>query len=96
MTEEHWLDPAQQHAVAAALTVVRAWADAREDPEAVLLEVLRDQDPARAMVGLATASRLLAIELAACSRRTESAVLADLAERALTFASPTDSRRVAR
>lgn len=96
MTEDHWLDPAQEHAVAVAVTVLRTWAGAGEDPDAALLEILRDQDPATAMVGLATVSRLLAIELGACSRRTERAVLADLAKRTLVAPPLTDGRRSVR
>ena len=81
MAGQHWLEPAQQHAVTTALAVVRAWAEAQDDPEAALLDALRRQDPATAMVGLATMARLLAVELGVCSHRTEEAVLADLAER---------------
>lgn len=73
-----WLEPAQQHAAATALQVLRRWTNADHDPDAELLDALRQQDPATALVGLATVARLLAIELAACSQRTECAVLAEL------------------
>jgi len=90
MAGQHWLEPAQQHAVVTAMTVVRAWAEAQGDPEAALLEALRRQDAATAMIGLATVARLLAVELGVCSHRTEEAVLADLAERVSSTAPAAD------
>lgn len=80
MAGQSWLEPAQQHAALTAMAVLIAWADERDDPEDVLLEVLRQQDPATAMIGLATVARLLAVEQAVCSHRTEWTVLAELAE----------------
>ncbi len=86
MAGQPWLEPAQQHAVATSMAVLRAWAEARDDPEDVLLEALRHQDPATVIIGLATVARLLAVELGVCSHRTETAVLADLADRAAAAA----------
>jgi hypothetical protein len=86
MAEQSWLGPAQQHAVVTAMAVLRAWAEESDDPEDVLLETLRRQDPATVIIGLATVARLLAVELGVCSHRTEAAVLADLAERVASAA----------
>lgn len=91
MAGQHWLEPEQQHAAVTALAVVRSWSDQRDDPDAALLDALRQQDPATAMIGLATVARLLAIELGACSHRSEHAVLADLAERVSSPAPAADA-----
>lgn len=91
MAGQHWVEPAQQHAVVTAMTVVRAWTEAQDDPEAALLDALRRQDHATAMIGLATVARLLAVELGVCSHRTEEAVLADLAERVSATAPAADA-----
>ncbi|MFD5213338.1 hypothetical protein [Microbacterium sp. NPDC058345] len=71
---------AQYRDIHAGLRVVRAWAEADDYPEAALDEALQREDgPAGTAIGLATVARLLAIELAAASGRTEIAVLDDLA-----------------
>lgn len=96
MHDRPWLEPAQQHATATALTVLRAWAGEHDDPDTVLLDHLRDQDPATAMIGLATVARLLAVELGACSHRTEREVLAELAGRVASAAPAADGAGRAR
>lgn len=78
MTAQHWLDPTQQHAARSALRVLRSWASAADDPDEVLLRSLAQEDLATVLLGLATVSRLLAIELGACSARSEHEVLAEL------------------
>ncbi len=93
MRDDQWLDPAQQHAVAVALGAVHSWAAADEDHEAVLVQALRDQDPATVMIGLATVTRLLAIELGAGSGRSELTVLDDLTEQTVRSAPLTDGHR---
>lgn len=82
VTEPSWVSEAQFRSIQAGLRVVSAWADAHHEPEAALDGALRcEPDPADVVVGLATVSRLLAIELAAASGSTESAVLERLGAR---------------
>jgi len=96
MSDDHWLAPAQQHAVAAALDVLQAWTGTRHDPDSALLEALRRQDPATAMIGLATVARLFAIELAHRSDRSEQEVIAGAAVRTLPRVSVGEPPRPAR
>lgn len=71
-----WFEPAQQHALHTAVGILRTWAEAEDD--VVLRETLDAQDPDTALVGLATAARILAVELGLHRRRSELAVLAEL------------------
>lgn len=73
-----WLEPAQQQPALTALRVLRGWAAATDDADGVLLRSLREQDTASLLLGLTTVARLLAIELGACSDRSEHEVLAEL------------------
>ncbi|MEE4021696.1 hypothetical protein V1Y59_01290 [Gordonia sp. PKS22-38] len=61
------------------MRILTTWSHAEYDSEEALARAVRDQrDPDEAAVGLATVSRLLAIELAAASGRSERAVIGDL------------------
>lgn len=74
-----WLSDAQFRSVLAGLRVVDAWVSADEDPDLALGHALRrEPDVADVVVGLATVSRLLAIDLAAVTGRTEGQVLRDI------------------
>ncbi|WP_448262403.1 hypothetical protein [Microbacterium aurum] len=82
VSESSWVSDAQFRSVHAGLRVVSAWADADQEPEAALDGALRHEpDAADVVVGLATVSRLLAIELAAATGSTEGAVLEGLGAR---------------
>ncbi|MGB4778097.1 hypothetical protein [Microbacterium sp.] len=74
--EPSWVSSAQFRSIQAGLRIVAAWADADHEPESALDGALRrESDPADVVVGLATVSRLLAIELATATGATEGAVL---------------------
>lgn len=78
-TEPSWVSAAQFRSIQAGLRVVEAWVDAEREPESALDGALRrEADLGDVVVGLATVSRLLAIELAAETGVTEGAVLARL------------------
>lgn len=80
VTEQTWVSAVQYRSIQAGLRVVGAWADAGREPEAALDGALRGEpDPADVVVGLATVARLLALELAAATGTTETAVLNRLA-----------------
>lgn len=79
ITEPSWVSEAQFRSIQAGLRVVDAWADADREPEAALDGALRrEPDSADVVVGLATVSRPLAIELAAATGATGGAVLVRL------------------
>lgn len=79
ITEPSWVSEAQFRSIQAGLRVVTAWADAEHEPEAAFDGALRrEPDSADVVVGLATVSRLLAIELGVATGTTEGAVLARL------------------
>ncbi len=74
-----WVDPAQFHAVEAGLRVVAAWSRATCDADVALEGALRQEpDQADVLVGLATVTRLLAMELAVVTASSETEVLAQL------------------
>ncbi|MDQ1122598.1 hypothetical protein [Microbacterium trichothecenolyticum] len=76
-TESTWVSDAQYRSIHAGLRVVEAWGDAEHDPEEALSRALRaEADPADLVIGLATLSRLLALELAAAAGVSEAVVLA--------------------
>lgn len=80
VTEQAWVSHAQYRSIQAGLRVVGAWAAADREPEAALDGALRrETEPADVVVGLATVARLLALELAAATGTTETAVLNRLA-----------------
>ncbi|GAA3661032.1 hypothetical protein [Microbacterium marinilacus] len=82
VSEPSWVSEDQYRSIQAGLRVVAAWADAEHEPEAALDGALRrESDPGDVVVGLATVSRLLAIELAAATGATEGAILARLGAR---------------
>ena len=82
VTESSWISEAQLRSIEAGLRVVAAWALADREPDAALDGALRrEPDPADVVVGLATVSRLLAIELAAAIGSTEGAVFERLVAR---------------
>lgn len=93
---EPWVSPLQYRGIRAGLRVVDAWARAERDPEDALDRALgREDDPAGVVVGLATVTRLLAIELAVATGRSEAAVLDGLAATIgrLQRSATADSRR---
>lgn len=76
VSEQTWVTGAQYRSIQSGLRVVGAWADGDREPEAALDRALRrEADPADVVVGLATVARLLALELAAATGTTETAVL---------------------
>lgn len=78
--DECWVSAAQYRGIQAGLRVVNAWAGAGDDPDSELDRALRREDEsADVVVGLATVARLIAIELAAATGRTETGVLDQLA-----------------
>jgi hypothetical protein len=81
-TRSRWVSDAQFGSIQAGLRVVGDWAAADDDPEGALDRALRREPDGDVVgVGLATVSRLLAIELAAATGSTEADVLERLAER---------------
>ncbi|WP_422771451.1 hypothetical protein ACN28C_33375 [Plantactinospora sp. WMMC1484] len=76
---DSWLSPTQFRCLRSGLRVVTTWAAEDLEPEAALTQALHDE-PAlvEVVVGLATVSRLLAIELATATGATEAEVLARL------------------
>lgn len=75
--ESTWVSAAQYRSIQAGLRVVEAWGDADRDPEEALGCALRaEPDAADLVIGLATVSRLLALELAAATGTSEGLVLA--------------------
>lgn len=80
VTGQTWVSQAQYRSIQAGLRVVGAWTAADHAPEAALDGALRrERDPADVVVGLATVARLLALELAAATGASETAVLNRLA-----------------
>ncbi|MFY1637086.1 hypothetical protein ACN27F_28055 [Solwaraspora sp. WMMB335] len=71
-----WLSPTQFRCLRSGLRVVTTWAAEDREPETALQQALHDE-PAlvEVTVGLATVSRLLAIELATATGATETEVL---------------------
>lgn len=71
-----WLSPTQFRCLRSGLRVVTTWAAEHREPDTALQQALHDEpDPFEVVVGLATVSRLLAIELAAATGVTETEVL---------------------
>ncbi len=68
----------QTRALDTALRVVVRWMTAVEDSDRALLTAVDDEHPGEVVVGLSTLTRLLLIELAAASGRSEVTVLAEL------------------
>jgi hypothetical protein len=80
LKDERWVSVPQYQGIQAGLRVINAWAEAGDNPESALDWALRREDsPADVVVGLATVARLLAVELAAATGRTETSVLDQLA-----------------
>lgn len=78
-THEPWVSAAQFRSIRAGIRVVGAWAGAEHDPDSALDDALRrEADPGDVVVGLATVTRLLAMELAAATGSTEAGVLRHL------------------
>lgn len=75
---EPLLSAEQAHALDTALRVMVRWLTAVEDPDRALLDAVDAEHPGEVVVGLATLDRLLLIELAAATGRSEVAVLAEL------------------
>lgn len=76
-----WVSDLQYRCMTAGLGVVRSWVDAGQEQQETLLAALRREPvPGELVIGLATVSRLLAIELAAATGRTEREVLHRLDE----------------
>lgn len=77
--EDPWLSPAQFRCLQAGLRVVGNWVADDHDPDIALRRALNDEPaPIDVVIGLATVSRLLAIELAAATGATETEVLTRL------------------
>ncbi|QSB15130.1 hypothetical protein JQS43_01765 [Natronosporangium hydrolyticum] len=75
-----WLSPTQFRCLRSGLRVVTTWAAEDRESDTALQQALHDEpDPSEVIVGLATVSRLLAIELAAATGATETEVLSRLA-----------------
>ncbi|MFT3862297.1 hypothetical protein [Micropruina sp.] len=75
-TDRRWVSDAQYRCIRAGLRVLSAWTRPSRDPEAALSRALRyEPDGGQVTVGLATIARLLAMELAAATGRTEREVL---------------------
>lgn len=72
------LNAAQANAAQAGLRTLVTWSLATTEPEDVLLDALRRENPAEVTIGLATVGRMLAVELGIRSGRDEVSVLADL------------------
>ncbi|KGM13977.1 hypothetical protein [Cellulomonas bogoriensis] len=72
-----WVTPVQFQAIEAGLRVVTAWTNAG-DEDALAHALHRETDAADIVIGLATVTRLLAMELAAATATTETDVLAHL------------------
>ncbi|MGW4069246.1 hypothetical protein [Nocardia grenadensis] len=74
-----WVSDAQFRCIESGLRILSAYTRAEGDVESALAQAVEsERDLGRAAVGLATVSRLLAIELAAASGRSERAVVDDL------------------
>lgn len=79
---EQWVSPAQFRAIEAGLRVIEQWSRAEQEAEAALSRALRaEPDPADMVIGLASVTRLLAIELAVATDRSERQVLRGLEAR---------------
>ena len=82
-TESAWVSDVQYRGIQAGLRIVGAWAAADRSPQVAFEEALhRESDPTEVVVGLATVSRLLAIELAVVTGSTEADVIRGIAHRA--------------
>ncbi|MFV0374434.1 hypothetical protein [Microbacterium sp.] len=78
-TEDGWVSAEQYRGIRVGLRIVEAWADARDEPEEKLRVALqRETDLPDIVIGLATVARLLAIDLAAATGRSELAVVEHL------------------
>ncbi|MFT4296173.1 MAG: hypothetical protein QM582_12260 [Micropruina sp.] len=74
--DQGWVSDAQYRCIRAGLRVLSAWTRPSRDPDAALGRALRyEPDGGQVVVGLATVARLLAMELAAATGRTEQEVL---------------------
>lgn len=92
-----WLTQAQFRALAAALRVVDAWVMADEQPELALDHALRrEPDLLDATVGLATVTRMMAIELAAATGSTEAQVLGRVGARVRRLQYPVEAEAAVR
>ena len=73
---QRWESDAQYRCIRAGLRVLSAWTRSTRDPEAALARALRyEHDGGQVVIGLATVSRLLAMELAAATGVSEQDVL---------------------
>lgn len=74
-----WVSDAQFRSIGTGLRVLSSWTHADGAPEDALAAAVRSEHDTNAVaVGLATVARLLAIELAAASGRSERAVIDEL------------------
>lgn len=74
--DRRWVSEAQYRCIRSGLRVLSAWLRPSDDPEAALSRALGyEPDGGQVLVGLATIARLLAMELAAATGRTEREVL---------------------
>jgi hypothetical protein len=72
------LSPEQLGAIRSGVTVVASWVLATDDPSEELLRATRREDPTALVIGLASAARLLTVELSIATCRAEHEVLANL------------------
>lgn len=77
--DPQWVSDLQYRCTMSGLRVVGSWIDSDHEPEQALVSaVRREPAPDELVIGLATVSRLLTIELAAATGRTEREVLRGL------------------
>ncbi|WP_439030813.1 hypothetical protein [Gordonia terrae] len=74
-----WVSDAQFRSIGTGLRILSSWTHADDAPEEALARAVgSERDTNAAAVGLATVARLLAIELAAASGRSERTVIDEL------------------